>query len=117
MPRCPYCDQDNAAGASRCEQCGATLPREPGPAPGPAGGPADALERELRELLASGGKIAAIRRHREATGADLRTAKDAVEAIARRHGLDVRGAGCLGTLLLATLSLVAASAAMAVASR
>ncbi|MFF5175870.1 hypothetical protein ACFY3U_25050 [Micromonospora sp. NPDC000089] len=35
----------------------------------------------VREQLASGNKIKAIKAYREATGADLRTAKDAVEAM------------------------------------
>ncbi|MFB9234194.1 hypothetical protein ACFFWC_01370 [Plantactinospora siamensis] len=37
----------------------------------------------VREHLARGDKIQAIKAYREATGADLRTAKDAVEAMGR----------------------------------
>lgn len=39
------------------------------------------LEAELRALLAEGRTIEAIKRYREATGADLATAKEAVEAL------------------------------------
>lgn len=41
------------------------------------------LEAELRALLAEGRKIDAIRRYREATGAELAAAKEAVEALER----------------------------------
>jgi len=41
----------------------------------------DALEEQIRELLASGDKIAAIKRYREATSVGLAEAKAAVEAL------------------------------------
>lgn len=41
----------------------------------------DALEDQIRELLASGNKIAAIKRYREATGVGLAEAKSAVESL------------------------------------
>ena len=41
------------------------------------------LERQIRELLVQGQKIAAIKLYRKATGVDLKDAKDAVEAIER----------------------------------
>lgn len=40
------------------------------------------------EELAAGRKIQAIKLYREATGAGLKDAKDAVELLARRHGLE-----------------------------
>jgi len=46
----------------------------------PTGTPADVLE-----ALAAGNTIEAIKRWREHTGAGLKEAKDAVEAIARTH--------------------------------
>jgi ribosomal protein L7/L12 len=44
----------------------------------------DAVLRELR----AGRKIQAIKIYREVTGAGLRDAKEAVEALARQHGLE-----------------------------
>lgn len=41
----------------------------------------EAFEDEIRQLLTSGNKIAAIKRYREETGTGLAEAKDAVEAI------------------------------------
>lgn len=43
------------------------------------------LEAELRALLAEGQKLEAIRRYREATGAELAAAKEAVEALEREQ--------------------------------
>ena len=165
MPRCPRCDQDNAPGASHCEQCGAALPREPEPelasahsgelegelrallaagkkieaikrfreatgaglkaaieavealAALPGGGALGddlgSLEGELVGLLGAGRKIDAIKRYREATGADLKAAKDAVEALARRHGLPAGGGGCLGAATLLVLAALGAGVALA----
>lgn len=45
------------------------------------------LEAQIRQLLADDQKLNAIKRYREATGADLKTAKDAVEAIERGQPL------------------------------
>ena len=41
----------------------------------------DAIEDEIRQLLASGNKIAAIKRYREETGVGLAEAKAAVESL------------------------------------
>jgi ribosomal protein L7/L12 len=43
------------------------------------------LDAELRALLAEGQKLEAIRRYREATGAELAAAKEAVEALEREQ--------------------------------
>ena len=58
------------------------------------------LEQELIALVGRGEKIMAIKRYREATGAGLKEAKDAVEAlpIVARDILPTRG-GCLGLVL------------------
>lgn len=139
MIYCPFCHQDNPAGITECEHCGATLPR-PGPltvtpelgmqirslleersnieaikwfreqagsglkeakdaveaielgqpfaVPGKAG---KALESELIELLQAGRKIEAIKRFRAETGAGLKEAKDAVEALERGYPLVLAG--------------------------
>ena len=76
--------------------------------PPPAGEPADSsLEAEVLALLEQGRKIQAIKLYRERTGAGLKEAKDAVEAL----GEDGRivtpsGSGCLGVVLLLTLVLL-----------
>ena len=79
--------------------------------PGGIEGP---LEAGLLGLLREGRKIEAVKRYREATGAGLKEAKDAVEALASRHGLPAtsRGSGCLGLIVLA-LVVLAGSVALA----
>ena len=47
----------------------------------------DELEDEVRELLASGNKIAAVKRYREETGVGLAEAKAAVEALEAGNSL------------------------------
>ena len=79
MLRCTFCDHDNPPGVRSCQYCGADFPDSSGPAPGPQ----DNLERRVRDLLAVGRKIEAIRVYREQTGTGLKEAKDAVEAIQR----------------------------------
>ena len=79
MPRCTFCNHDNPPGVRSCQYCGADFPGPSGPTPGSQ----DALERRVRDLLAEGRKIEAIRVYREQTGTGLKEAKDAVEAIQR----------------------------------
>lgn len=92
-----------------------------------AGLPAPVLE-ELKALIARGEEVSAIRRYRQATGCDLATAKDAVEALgAGMPAAPAAGAGAalkpalraklVGTLRLFTgfLWLCAALAAIAAA--
>jgi hypothetical protein len=46
-------------------------------------------------------KIEAIKLYRQQTGAGLKEAKDAVEALAAKHGIiAAKGAGCAGMVLL-----------------
>ncbi|QDV35665.1 ribosomal protein L7/L12 [Tautonia plasticadhaerens] len=77
---------------------------DPGLMPGGIEGP---LEGELLDLLRNGRKIEAIKRYREATGVGLKEAKDAVEALAGRHGLAAtsQGPGCLSLIVLALMVL------------
>jgi ribosomal protein L7/L12 len=64
------------------------------------------LERAVVAQLEVGRKIAAIRFYREATGARLKEAKEAVEAIAERHGISrMAKSGCLTLVLLMLLPL------------
>lgn len=82
----------------------------PGPAYGathvPRPGGLSALhEAQVLEHLTAGRKIEAIKVYRQATGVGLKQAKDAVEALARRNGIDPGGGGCLGVLTLAAVGL------------
>jgi ribosomal protein L7/L12 len=71
---------------------------------------ADDLEQQVLELMAAGKKIAAIKLYREQSGSGLKDAKDAVEALAARHGIatPVRS-GCFGVfaMLISAASLAA----------
>lgn len=78
------------------------------PAPPPLEGD---LEQRVLVLLQGGKKIEAIRIYREQTGVGLKEAKDAVEALAGKHGLATKGAGCAGMLLVA-VTLAAAIASL-----
>src|SRR3954463_13121445 len=63
MPRCTFCNQDNPPGVRSCRSCGADVPDSSGPTPGSQ----DALRRRVRDLLAEGRKIEAIKLYREQT--------------------------------------------------
>lgn len=63
------------------------------------------FEQQLLSVLRGGNKIAAIKLYRERTRVGLKEAKDAVEGVARRHGLpEPKSAGCAGVVLLAVFS-------------
>jgi ribosomal protein L7/L12 len=62
-----------------------------------AGSAAD--DGEILELLRDGQKIRAIKLYRDRTGAGLKEAKDAVEALARSNGIPAGSAGCAGAAL------------------
>jgi ribosomal protein L7/L12 len=65
---------------------------------------ADDLEKPILELLVAGKKIAAIKLYRERTGSGLKDSKDAVEALAVRHGIVAPAqSGCFGVLALLLL--------------
>jgi hypothetical protein len=66
----------------------------------------EGFETDLLPLLQQGKKIEAIKVYRERTGAGLREAKDAVEAIAGKHGLALSKAGCAGLIVLLSGVLV-----------
>ena len=69
------------------------------------------LEQRVLALLQGGKKIEAIRIYREQTSVGLKEAKDAVEALARKHGIVSKGAGCAG-ILLSAMALAAAIASI-----
>lgn len=77
------------------------------------GAPDASSHQAICEALFEGRKIEAIRRHREATGSDLRGAKEAVEALEAElrasdptRFLAPPRAGCLGAIAL-TFTLLA----------
>jgi ribosomal protein L7/L12 len=76
MVRCNTCAHDNPPGVRQCENCGADLPRTVRSVALTA-----SLEQEVRGLLDRERKIEAIKRVREVTGAGLKEARDAVEAV------------------------------------
>ncbi|MCA9267824.1 MAG: hypothetical protein KDA41_05110 [Planctomycetales bacterium] len=61
------------------------------------------IESEVLRLLGQRKKIEAIKLYRQHAGGGLKEAKEAVEALGERHGLDVRGSGCLGVVLCLVL--------------
>jgi hypothetical protein len=54
--------------------------------------------------MEGGKKIEAVKRYRQQTGCDLKNAKDAVEALAAKHGIVSKGAGCAGVFLMMVLA-------------
>jgi ribosomal protein L7/L12 len=67
-------------------------------AAGPAGARAY-LKADLWALIQNNQPIQAIKFYRERTGCSLKQAKDAVDAVAREHGVVPKAAGCLGMVL------------------
>jgi hypothetical protein len=108
MAQCQFCDHRNARGRTRCEKCGAELPVDRvEPRHGAVRQSLSGLDAEIADLIVKHGKIAAIKRYREATGLGLKESKDAVEQLAASAGLASRGGqGCGSVILLAaTVSL------------
>jgi ribosomal protein L7/L12 len=77
---------------------------------GPPATDEDSLEADVLNALSGNGMIAAIKLYRERTKVGLKEAKDAVEAIAARHGIAAKGGGCAGVVLLFILMIAAAIA-------
>lgn len=90
MTRCPNCAFENDELRDACGACGwAFANSRPSPSAlaemYPA--PDSAAEHEILRLVRDGKKISAIKIHRETTGLGLKESKEAVEALARRHGV------------------------------
>jgi hypothetical protein len=80
---CPSCGKQIPEGSAFCMQCGKPIPTvaagvPAGPPPSPG---IEAMVAQIKELLAKGAKIQAVKLYREATGAGLREAKDFVDGI------------------------------------
>ncbi len=102
MPKCPKCGEMNPAGVGLCKNCGSQIPLEDKPQPEVAPG---GFEAEVLELLRGDKKIEAIKVYREKTGIDLKEAKDAVEALAKKHNLTSSGVGCASVLLILVVAV------------
>jgi ribosomal protein L7/L12/tRNA A-37 threonylcarbamoyl transferase component Bud32 len=60
----------------------------------------NSLESEVLALMQGRQKIEAVGLYRAQTGVGLKEAKDAVEALAAKHGIRPKGTGCAGMVLL-----------------
>ena len=104
MKRCPSCDHFSAADAIECERCGQSLPSESAngtPANSPDAPAPDSFEGRLLEAAQKNGKIAAIKIYREKhRSGSLKDAKEAVEELMARHGVESStGSGCSAAVL------------------
>ena len=100
-------------GAGLAEAKSAVEALESGREPSIGDGSVDSdLEAEVLRLLGERKKIQAIKLYRERTGVGLKDAKDAVEAMATRHGVASQGTGCAGVIVV--ILLIGAVAALAI---
>ena len=70
MPKCRNCDYDVHPSIGQCPHCGTPMVR-----------PSADLEQQVRSLLDQGQKLEAVKLYKGETGASLREAKQAVEAM------------------------------------
>jgi large subunit ribosomal protein L7/L12 len=87
MIRCPFCDHKNPTGATRCAECQAELFTSAEDNADPTGTLPQSLDGRVLALMTDGRKIEAIKLYRDITGAGLKEAKDAVEALERDGSL------------------------------
>ena len=64
------------------------------------------MEAELLRLLGRGAKLEAVKLYKDQMGVSLLEAKQAVESLAERHGLETQRGGCLGVVLAVVLAAV-----------
>ncbi|MGD9855079.1 MAG: ribosomal protein L7/L12 [Planctomycetaceae bacterium] len=86
MDYCKSCGSEVAAGTRRCPSCGDVIDEFASEKSG--GVSEEVLHREVMDLVRRDGVITGIKRYREATGCDLKTAKDAVERLMAGGALD-----------------------------
>jgi hypothetical protein len=110
MSKCRICNHDNPTGIDRCQNCGTWVEQAVSSAlagQGPASGSvseetapdSQSLEGQVLALMQGRKKIEAVKLYRQQTGVGLKQAKDAVEALAAKHGISP-AAGCAGMVLL-----------------
>ena len=87
MIRCPFCDHKNPTGATHCAACKAELFDPDAPDGGTPVADSNSLDGRVLALVRIGRKIEAIKLYRDVTGAGLKEAKDAVEALERDGAL------------------------------
>jgi large subunit ribosomal protein L7/L12 len=87
MIRCPFCDHKNPPGATRCAECQAELFTSAEDKAEATGAQPQSLDGRVLALVTDGRKIEAIKLYRDITGAGLKEAKDAVEALERDGSL------------------------------
>ncbi len=117
MAKCFFCDHHNAPDAIQCEDCGAEISApdrqaqsaEPSTADNTEESSAeeesnDPFEKQIIDLLSQGKKIPAIKLYREQKGTGLKFSKEAVEALAAKHG--IAKTGCAIVLLVALFFVV-----------
>lgn len=73
----------------------------------PAAAASPEADDDVLELMRNQKKIDAIKVYRERYHVGLKEAKDAVEALAAKHGIESQGSGCAGVVLLGLLGLAA----------
>jgi ribosomal protein L7/L12 len=83
MIRCPFCDHKNPPGAVRCAECQAELFASPADNVDSTDTQPQSLDGRVLALVIDGRKIEAIMLYRDLTGAGLKEAKEAVEALER----------------------------------
>jgi large subunit ribosomal protein L7/L12 len=83
MIRCPFCDHKNPPGAARCAECQAELFASPADNVDSTDTQPQSLDGRVLALVSDGRKIEAIKLYRDLTGAGLKEAKEAVEALER----------------------------------
>jgi large subunit ribosomal protein L7/L12 len=83
MIRCPFCDHKNPPGAARCVECQAELFASPADYGDSTDTQPQSLDGRVVALVTNGRKIEAIKLYRDLTGAGLKEAKEAVEALER----------------------------------
>jgi ribosomal protein L7/L12 len=93
MTRCPFCDHKNPPGATHCAECKAELLSSSDVDGGAAAPESHSLSGRVLALVRDGRKIEAIKLYRDITGAGLKEAKDAVEALERDGSLPTKPNG------------------------
>ena len=111
MSKCPICDQSVARSASQCPSCGAPVSVPPAGENEYENEKENDLDEQLLSLLKQGRKVEAVRLYRKSMDCNLMTAKEAVEALAAKHGITAQSSGCMSAIVIAVV-LAAAGAAV-----